>query len=302
MKTAFSWKIFTSFDRLRIRYGIWHNHTQPGCGKILLLSGRSEFIEKYLETIHELTQRGFTVYMFDWRGQGLSDRMLPDRLKGHVRTYDDYLNDLRLFVEEIVLPDQAADIMLLGHSMGGHIALRFFYEYPGIVSKAVLTSPMIDIAGSHWFKKLLRPVVKIAGTAGLQERYATRRTGDFGLSDKPFEHNRLTHDQNRFNRVKKILQDNPDLALGGVTFGWLGATFHSIDKLSSAGYAEKITAPILMFAAGEDQVVSVRAQKAFCKRLPQAQVITVPEARHEILMETDSIRRVFWHAFDGFTT
>jgi lysophospholipase len=301
MKAAFSWKTFTSFDRLKIRYGIWHSLTDPVRGKIILLSGRSEFIEKYLETIHELNQRGLTVYMLDWRGQGLSDRMLPDRLKGHVNQYDDYLKDLKQFVDEIVIQDQASDIMLLAHSMGGHIGLRFFHDYPGIIDKAVLISPLIDIAGSNWFKILLRPVVRIAAVAFFRERYAARRTGDFGFSDKQFQHNRLTHDQERFKGVKEMLQKNPDLAIGGVTFGWLAATFHSIDILSSAGYAEKIAAPILMVAAGADQIVSLQAQKEFCKRLPQAKIVTIPDARHEILIETDAIRRVFWRAFDSFT-
>jgi lysophospholipase len=300
MKTAFPWKTFTTYDQLKIRYGIWASAKKPYRGKMLLLSGRSEFMEKYFETIQELNRRGFSVYMFDWRGQGLSDRMLSDRHKGYVRTYNDYLKDLKQFVDEIVNSEEESRMMLLAHSMGGHIALRFFHEYPGIIEKAVLTSPLIDIAGSNWVKKLLNAMVNIAAKAGFQERYAAKRTRDSGSSGKRFNQNRLTHDPGRFRRTKKILQDNPDLAIEGVTFGWLDATFHSIGILSGEGYAEGITLPILIAAAGADQVVSVQAQKAICKRIPHAQIITIPSARHEILMETDSMRHVFWRAFDRF--
>jgi lysophospholipase len=300
MKTAFSWKTFTTYDQLKIRYGIWQGDKEPCRGKILLLSGRSEFMEKYFETIRELNRRGFSVYMFDWRGQGLSDRMLPDRLKGYVEKYDDYLKDLKQFVDEFVYPVEGSNIMVLAHSMGGHIALRFFHDYPGIIGKAVLTSPLIDIAGFRWLKKPLKAIVNIAAKTGFKDRYATKRTGDFGSSEKRFSHNRLTHDPDRFRRTKKLLKDNPALAVGGVTFGWLYATFHSIDILSGKGYAEGITTPILIASAGADQVVSLQAQKAICKRLPRAQIITIPSARHEILIETDSMRHVFWRAFDWF--
>ena len=51
-------------------------------GSVILSGGRTEFIEKYLEVIRELVGRGFTVLTHDWRGQGLSQRLLADRLKG----------------------------------------------------------------------------------------------------------------------------------------------------------------------------------------------------------------------------
>ena len=146
----------------------------------------------------------------------------------------------------------------------------------------------------------VKAMVTLAAKTGFQERYAAKKTRDFASSDKRFSYNRLTHDPGRFRRTKKLLQDNPDLAVDGVTFGWLNATFHSIDILSDKGYAEGIALPILIVAAGADQVVSLQAQKAICKRLPHAQIITIPSARHEILIETDSMRHAFWRAFDRF--
>jgi lysophospholipase len=301
MKTSFPWKTFTTYDQLKIRCGIWQSDKEPCRGKILLLPGRSEFMEKYVETIQELKRRGFSVFMFDWRGQGLSDRMLPDRRKGYVLNYDDYLRDLKQFVDEFVNPSQQGPgIVVLAHSMGGHVALRFFHDFPGIVGKAVLTSPLIDIAGSRWVVRSLKALVTLAVKTGFQERYAAKRTRDSGSSDKRFSYNRLTHDPVRFRRTKKLLQNNPDLAVDGVTFGWLGATFHSIDILSGKGYVEGIALPILIVAAGADQVVSLQAQKAICERLPHARIITIPRARHEILLETDSMRHAFWRAFDRF--
>jgi len=77
----------TTGEGSRIRYGSWQSENRTHRGTVLLLSGRSEFLEKYFETVGELIQRGHDVYSFDWRGQGLSTRMLANRHKGFVRTY-----------------------------------------------------------------------------------------------------------------------------------------------------------------------------------------------------------------------
>ena len=39
-------------------------------GTVAILPGRAEFIEKYYETIRNLLDRGLSVAIFDWRGQG----------------------------------------------------------------------------------------------------------------------------------------------------------------------------------------------------------------------------------------
>ena len=55
----------------------------PSRGSVVVSPGRSEPIEKYFEVVQDLLDRGFVVLVHDWRGQGLSHRALPDRLKGH---------------------------------------------------------------------------------------------------------------------------------------------------------------------------------------------------------------------------
>jgi len=94
---------------IRIRWGVWKTHSQVQRGTVLLLAGRGEYLEKYHETATDLIKRGFDVYSFDWRGQGLSSRMLPNRQKGFVRTYDDYLVDLDAFIQTIMLPSASTD-------------------------------------------------------------------------------------------------------------------------------------------------------------------------------------------------
>jgi len=71
-------------------------------GTIILYPGRTEFIEKYLETAEDFIARGFTVLIMDPRGQGLSARLLPDRLRSYVDDFQDYADDLAGVVESFI--------------------------------------------------------------------------------------------------------------------------------------------------------------------------------------------------------
>jgi alpha-beta hydrolase superfamily lysophospholipase len=106
-------------------------------GTVVLLQGRAEYIEKYFETVRDLRARGFAVATFDWRGQGLSDRGLKDRNKGHVRNFSEYATDLEAIMQQVVLPDCPPPIFALAHSMGAAIAIRACHD------------------GSRWFERLV---------------------------------------------------------------------------------------------------------------------------------------------------
>jgi lysophospholipase len=292
-------KSFDTHDGLKIRFDIYSCGKKTCRGVVVLLGGRSEFIEKYRETVDQLLVRKLDVVTFDWRGQGLSDRILPNRYKGYVASYEDYLKDLACFMDEHVLQKDDRPVIMLAHSMGGHIALRYLHDHPGRVEKAVLTSPLIDIAGPVILTKTMKMIVKIAARSGLKKYYATRANA-FDPSKKCFTGNRLTRDPHRFQQTIQMIIDNPDVAVGGVTFGWLDATFNSIQHLMVDGYPESITTPLKMISAGEDEIVSVAAQKKICQRLPNCDFVVIPDALHELLIETDTVLEKFWATFDAF--
>jgi lysophospholipase len=297
-KKSAVYNFMATSDNQHIRYGIWYSHNQKKRSSVVLLNGRKEFMEKYAETIRELNQRGFNVYSLDWRGQGLSSRTLANRHKGFIKNYDNYLDDLNLFISKIVQPEATSSLIILSHSMGGHIALRFIHDHPKLVDKAVLVSPMIDISTSPlpgWF---IRFIAWIAIKAGLNHSYIIG-SGDYTV--EKFKDNRLTSDPERFMDENEAIAENPDLALGGVTYGWLSATFESIDILTKPDFAEKITTPILIASAGCDRVVSIKAQKTICALLPKCRFAEITGARHEIFKETDAVRSIFWDEFDRFT-
>lgn len=291
----------TAFDGLPIRFGVWPCPGKPVQGSIVLLNGRGEFMEKYTEPIQDLHQRGFDVFSMDWRGQGLSGRLLPDRLKGHVRNFEDYVTDLAGFVETMVSPSAARPLTLVAHSMGAHNALRYLYGKRSDIDRAVLLSPMIDIQTAPLASGLSRALVRLAARLGLQGSSVPGTDGYHpGLT--PFDGNRLTSDPVRFADHGQAVTHNPDLATGGPTWGWLSAAVSSIEKIQKKGFMESIDTPILIVSAGSDRIVSNPAQRIAASRLPRARLITIDGARHEILKERNCFRDQFWKAFDRFVS
>jgi lysophospholipase len=291
---------FTTCDQLSVRWGVAPAAVSPTRGTVLFLNGRTEYMEKYAEVVEELNQRGFEVYSCDWRGQGLSDRMLADSQKGHVACFEDYLDDLDQLMAIVQQRRAPAPFILLGHSMGGHIALRFLERYPERFVRVILTSPMIDIQLPRFLpRSLLRWLARIATRKGLQGAYVPG-AGGFKARDRRFEGNPLTSDRNRFERNVAMIERDPRLAVGGVTYGWLDAAMQSIDRVVAPAFARSLRVPLLMVTAAEEQIVCRRAQEDFCRQAFDCRIVCIEGARHEVLVETDARRAQFWSAFDRF--
>ena len=289
----------TTSDRRRLRYGIFPCRT-PAKGTVLLLSGRSEFMEKYTETVQDLNRLGFHVYSFDWRGQGLSTRGLKDRHKGYVGSYLEYIGDLHRFVTEILQPHAPKPFICLSHSMGGHIFLRYLHDYPGVFHKSVLVSPMVDIYTPPVPRPLTVWLTHLARRLQKTHAYAPGE-GCYRPPDPDrFKTNCLTTDLKRYLTAATAVDGNTDLALGGVTYGWLAATFESIEVLNRPDYLAAVHTPSLMVTAGADRVVPPKAQRKACRAMPDCRFEWIPGAYHEILMEADRFRDRFWEFFDRF--
>jgi len=286
-----------SFDGLSIRCARWPAALPAARGTVLFLQGRTEFIEKHLETIGDLRLRGFAVWALDWRGQGLSARQLDDRHKGHVATYDDYLQDLQLLVAGHLKDQAEGPLLLLAHSMGGHIGLRFLHDHPGLFQRAVLCAPMIGIrrGPTGVAARLMATVANILGG----DRAYVPSLGPYDHRTRRFEGNLLTSDAERFARTHAHIARDPRLALGGPTLGWLAASFRSIARLHRD--APAIRTPVLIVSAGDDRVVDNAAQHRLHRGgIADCRLETIAGARHEILCERDAIRASFWRLFDDF--
>lgn len=265
-------------------------------GTVVVLQGRAEFIEKYFETVRDLRARGFAVATLDWRGQGFSDRALSDRRKGYVRNFGEYGIDLDAFMEQIVLPDCPPPIFALAHSMGGAVLLEACSNGRRWFDRVVLSAPMIGLPSV--------PLHGLAGPSLALLRLMGRGTGYVpqaaNFEVKEFIGNVLTLDPVRFARNMAVLEEAPDMRLGGPTVAWAHSAMKVMAKFRRPDYANRIRQPILIAAAGQDEVVSTPAIEEFAVHLLAGSHVIVPGARHEILQEQDLYRQQFWAAFDAF--
>lgn len=266
-------------------------------GSVVLSPGRTEVIEKYFEVVGELTQRGFVVLVHDWRGQGLSHRALPDRLKGHARGYDLFLRDYAALLEafEPRLPKPWAAV---GHSMGGCLTLLALAKGQAErFAGAILSAPMFGVRTGETPLAVAKAMALSHCLTGRAGRYVRDDPGK--PFDRTFEGNVLTHDAARFSRQYDQIEACRDLALGAPTWGWLDFAFRATAALAAPGALKDVQIPVVVCSAGEDALVDNVAQQAVTEALPQGRFVAVRGAAHEILMETDELRAQFWAEFDA---
>ena len=76
-------------------------HPQP-LGAVVISSGRIESLIKYKEVVYDFYQNGYSVFIHDHRGQGLSGRMLDNSQIGYVGNFSEYVDDFKKFIDEVV--------------------------------------------------------------------------------------------------------------------------------------------------------------------------------------------------------
>lgn len=295
-ETAVTGEITTA-DGAVLRFARWAPVASRK-GTVCLFTGRAESIEKYFETVEELRQRGFAVAMIDWRGQGLSGRVLRNPRKGYVRRFSDYEKDVEAFVKQIVMPDCPPPYFALAHSMGGAVMLRLAHTGVRWFDRIVLSAPMIELPG-RTSSFPVRALVRVLRWSGMGSRYIPGGR-DRCIGNEPFEGNALTTDPVRYTRNAAILAETPALGTASPTLAWTDEAFKTIRQFRADDYPSRIRQPILMIAAGADTVVSTPAIEEFAYHLNAGSHLVIPGARHEILQEQDRYRQQFWAAFDAF--
>jgi len=287
-------------DGKRMRYALFE--PEKARGTLLIAPGRREFIEKkYVECGNEFLSRGFRLIIFEWRGQGLSDRLLtgPKRQRDHIPNFDIHINDLNSFYEKIVRPVQTGPLLITGHSMGAHLILRWLVERQ--ITNAVgvlLTAPMLALSALP-VHAIARGMTWTASRLGHGADYAVGQH-NYDVRDHTFDVNPLTHDPDRFALMEKYFKAHPDLVIGGVTWGWLEAALVSMSRIQQKRYFETLKAPVLSIVGGADHVTPPHELARVVKHMPNARQILIPDAYHDILNETDLYRLAAWRHIDTF--
>ena len=284
-------------DGVQLRAARW---TPPhgARGTVAILSGRGEFIEKYFETIRNLLDRGLSVAIFDWRGQGGSARLLRNPRKGHIDDFSLYERDFATFFTEVIDPHCPKPWFGLAHSMGAAIALAMARAGRFPLDRLVLSSPMIALAGLK-SPRAARGFVEALDAVGLGGMFS-RRAGGRIVATLPFDGNQLTSDPVRYARTASVVSAHPELGLGYPTIGWLNAAFRLMREFEDPDFPRRTLTPTLVIAAGADRVADARAAERFASGLRAGRMVIVEGAEHELMVERDVFREQFFAAFDAF--
>ena len=276
---------------LELRCATWE--TKNCKGTILIFSGFTEFIEKYYETIGDLIDLGWSVVAFDWRGQGLSSKLLKEKDKGYIEHFDQYLQDAEAVYHQRVahLPKPHN---LLGHSMGGHLAFRELQEYPDRFHRAVLSAPMQSIAGLP--TNLLSKFSTFFRLLGFGQSYVIG--GKDGDKNKGYK--RLTSDINRFRKWSSIFKKEPRLLMGSATWNWTKAASKSMQLSMKREQIQKIKTPVYVASAKDDVVVNEETHERMDDANPLIKIVPYLGARHEIYTEINLYRNRFLKDIDAF--
>jgi lysophospholipase len=109
---------------------------------LILVHGLGEHSGRYERLSNTLVDAGIAVFALDLRGHGRS----PGK-RGHISGFSDFTSDLECF-RRVVRREVAETfpIFLLGHSLGGLIAIRHLQRHPGGDWKGViLSAPALGI-------------------------------------------------------------------------------------------------------------------------------------------------------------
>ncbi len=232
--------------------------------RVVISHGLGEHSGRYGHVVDALCPMGASLWIHDHRGHGRSQGR-----RGHINDFEDYLQDLnRIF--EMVRTDriEALPLLLLGHSMGGLIALSFVRRYPHQrVDGLIVSSPLLGIP---------KPPVWILNTMAHVLSWVWPTLSFKSPLDPAF----ISHDD---TAVRAYVRSK--WVHGRITARWFVRCMSEIG--ATVGSPDAINSPILMQIAGDDQMVSPLAALTYFDALTVADktLFHYKELYHEIYNE-----------------
>lgn len=285
-------------DGVRLRAAIWAG-PKSARGSVILLPGRTEYVEKYCRAAADLESRGYATISIDWRGQGLADRLLSDPMSGHVDDFAEYQRDLDALVAIAGAAGLPKPWFLMSHSMGGCIALRGLMR--GLPVKAtVFSAPMWGIAMAAWMRPAAQMIGAAARMIGQRHRYTPLTERKSYVAVAPFAGNVLTTDLEMFNWMRRQVVAHPELGLGGPSLAWLRAALGECAKLSRMPSPDL---PCLTVQGTAEKIIDTGPIQLRMARWPNGRLELFTGAEHEVMMEPATTRAKFFDmAVDLFNT
>jgi alpha-beta hydrolase superfamily lysophospholipase len=254
---------FSGSAGIRLHYRCWDVPSPRAV--VMVAHGLGEHSGRYEELAQDLARAGLSTYALDHRGHGRSDGR-----RGHVRRFTRYIHDFEKFRRRVmgcVGPD--IPLVMLGHSLGGVILIRYLQEYPAVPARgAIVSAPALGVAIDvpRWKAQLARVLYYVVPALPMSTS---------------LEPSHLTHDR----QIVEAYERDP-LVHDRVTPRLYGEMRREIEIAFDK--APRIRIPVLILVPSEDRITRPDQMQRFAAAVdrPQAvQVVTFPGLYHEVLNE-----------------
>lgn len=303
--------IFVDLDGLSVRGHFWPVHKNgdmPPKGTIVFCPGFTEFCEKYSHAFARLHDAGYDVLVIDWPGQGRSGSLGRNPIAVHIDSFETYLRAMDALITAACIDRR--ELILMGHSMGGHLALRLTERYAAKaraakagaakIRAAIILSPMI--APPVMPVNGVRVLARLFEWVGLGRSYPPFRGGLTIQIERIFrQRNGLTRWQPGYESQFIWCDDVPEFYRSGPTAGWVRAAYDSCAHTTlNPKWMAARNVPILALTGSDERVVHKKSMDRMIPYLPQVTHHEFVDARHELLSELPSLQDELWQRFDTF--
>jgi len=130
---------FRGYNSLNLYYQCWLPLGDPRA-VLLVVNGLAEHSGRYANLANYFIPKGYAVYSYDHRGHGKSEG-----LRCYIERFSDYLDDLKTFVDIVRHEQGHARVFVIGHSMGGTIAIAYAIHHQHELAGLLLSGASIKI-------------------------------------------------------------------------------------------------------------------------------------------------------------
>ena len=257
----------TSADGVKIFYR--HYPAESERARLVIAHGLGEHSGRYGNVVERLLPKGISVWVPDHRGHGQSEGR-----RGHVLNFGQYLSDLRLSVE-LAGEDRppGMNCFLLGHSMGGLIALHFARQFPDIIDGVIASSPALGMA------------IKIPGVKKVLGSFMSTIWPAMTMGNE-LDATKISHDP----KVVRAYESDP-LVHDRVSARFFTEFLAAMETVNERASSLKV--PTLLQVAGDDHLVNAQSSVQFFEKMDlEDKTLHVYDGRyHEIYNEDENLRR-----------
>jgi len=257
-------RTFVGRELLPLYAQSWRPATEPRA-VVIVVHGLKDHSSRYAELAQKLVDKGIAVHAMDLRGHGRSAGS-----RAYITHFDDYLDDLGRFLDDVHQIEGDKPVILLGHSMGGAIVTLYTITRKPALAGLVLSAPALhaDVAGP---KKLGTRVI-----AGISPRAAV-----FQLDIEKFS---------RDPAVVKACEDDPLVYQPGAPVRTAKELLGAIDEIESR--EEEIEVPLLVMHGSADEITDPNGSKALAEkaRSRDKKLVVYPNLVHDLLHEPEKAK------------